>query len=125
MHQIAESVIGDLRKNDLKARLIVRGLAQAPLAVICDRAGWRYFGGSLGALGAAAGAGAFGAALPDEVEAASHWQASARRERIFETLPRLNTASFGASWLSYIRTKTLLLSASARMKGIGVGSTAR
>src|SRR5262249_39968932 len=55
----------------------------------CDRAGWRYFGGSLGALGAAAGAGAFGAALPDEVEAASHWQASARRERIFETLPRL------------------------------------
>src|SRR5262249_49921367 len=64
----------------------------------------RYFGGSLGAPGAAAGAGAFGAALPDEV-AASHRQASARRERIFETLPRLNDASFGASWLSYIRTK--------------------
>src|SRR5262249_61996951 len=34
VHQIAESVIGDLRKNDLKARLIVRDLAQAPLAVI-------------------------------------------------------------------------------------------
>ncbi len=34
MHQVAERVIGDLRKNDLKGRLIVRDFAQAPLAVI-------------------------------------------------------------------------------------------
>ena len=85
----------------------------------------RYFDRPLGALGAAAGAGAFGAELPDEAEAASHSQASARRERIFETLPRLKNASYGALWLSYIRTKTLPSSASARMKGIGVGASAR
>jgi hypothetical protein len=34
VHQIAEHVIGDLRKNDRKGRLIVRDFAQAPLAVI-------------------------------------------------------------------------------------------
>jgi len=34
VHQVAERVIGDLRKNDLKARLIVRDFAQAPRAVI-------------------------------------------------------------------------------------------
>ena len=78
----------------------------------------RYFGRPLGAPGAAAGVGACGAELPDEVEAASHSQASARRERIFETLPRLNNASFGESWLTYIRTKSLPPSLSARMKGM-------
>src|SRR5207245_9988804 len=40
-------------------------------------------------------AGALGAELPDEVEAGSHWQASARRERSFETFPSVNTASLG------------------------------
>jgi len=48
----------------------------------------RYFGRS---------AGAFGAGLPDEPEAASHLQASARRARSFEKLPRLNDASDGVS----------------------------
>src|SRR5215471_6153266 len=76
----------------------------------------RYFGRS---------AGAFGAGLPDELEAASHAQASAKRERSFEKLPRLNDASDGALWLSYIRTKTLPPSASARMKGMGAGESAR
>jgi hypothetical protein len=34
VRQVAERVIGDLRKNDLKGRLIVRDFAQALLAVI-------------------------------------------------------------------------------------------
>jgi hypothetical protein len=76
----------------------------------------RYFGRS---------GGAFGAGLPDELEAASHSQACAKRERSFEKLPRLNDASDGASWLSYIRTKSLPPSASARMKGMGAGESAR
>src|SRR5262245_46183358 len=50
-----------------------------------DRLSARYFG---------CPAGAFGAEL---VEAASHSQASARRERSFEKLPRLNDPSYGAS----------------------------
>src|SRR5919198_79444 len=58
----------------------------------------RYFDRVLGALGAAGGA--VGAGFAVALEAPSQSQASASRERTGETLPRLNSASCGASWWS-------------------------
>ena len=52
-----------------------------------------HFGFALGWPGEAAGAG-FSVAL----DAPSQSQASARRDRILETLPRLNNESYGAPW---------------------------
>src|ERR1700756_2995657 len=58
--------------------------------------GSRYFGAALDGPGEAAGAGGFAAGFSVALAAPSQSQASARRERISEILPRLNNASYAA-----------------------------
>src|SRR5262245_55260728 len=85
------------RQPQLEFQVIAHEFCRlAPANVASPVCAWRYFGAAFGGLPETAGVGGFGAGVSVALSAPSQLQASARRERISEILPRLNNASFGA-----------------------------